>query len=77
MEHFADGALTVTITTGGIRLLGAGPTNTVLIGNGAWQIQGAYAQGLSMMWVSYLQSFSTHAGRKPRVPGTGDAANRL
>jgi len=40
-------------------------------------IQGAYANGLSMMWVAYLQSFSTQAGRKPRVPGTGDAANRL
>jgi len=40
-------------------------------------IQGAFAHGLSIMWVSYLQSFSTHAGRKPRVPGTGDAAHKL
>jgi hypothetical protein len=40
-------------------------------------IQGAYAHGLSIMWISYLQSFSTLAGRKPKPPGTGDAAPRL
>jgi hypothetical protein len=40
-------------------------------------IQGAYSFGLSMMWVAYLQSFSTQQGRKPRPPGTGDAAPRL
>ena len=40
-------------------------------------IQGAYSFGLSMMWVAYLQSFSTQLGRKPRPPGTGDAAPRL
>jgi gamma-glutamylcyclotransferase len=43
-------------------------------------IQGAYAFGLSMMWVAYLQSFSTQAGRKPRPttrPGLGDAAGRM
>jgi hypothetical protein len=40
-------------------------------------IQGAYGFGLSMMWIAYLQSFSTQTGRKPRPPGTGDAAPRL
>ena len=43
-------------------------------------IQGAYSFGLSMMWIAYLQSFSTQTGRKPRPPGppgTGDAAPRL
>jgi hypothetical protein len=40
-------------------------------------IQGAYNTGLSMMWIAYLQSFSTQTGRKPRPPGTGDAASRL
>ena len=40
-------------------------------------IQGAYSFGLSMMWIAYLQSFSTQTGRKPRPPGTGDAASRL
>lgn len=43
-------------------------------------IQGAYSQGLSLMWISYLQTFSTQAGRKPRppkLPGSGDAAPRL
>lgn len=40
-------------------------------------IQGAYGYGLSMMWIAYLQSFSTQVGRKPRPPGTGDAAPRL
>jgi hypothetical protein len=40
-------------------------------------VQGAYSIGLSMMWISYLQSFSTQAGRKPRVSGHGDAAPRL
>ena len=42
-------------------------------------IQGAYSFGLSMMWIAYLQSFSTQQGRKPRPPqpGTGDAAARL
>jgi hypothetical protein len=40
-------------------------------------IQGAYSFGLSMMWISYLQSFSTQVGRKPRPPGAGDAAPRL
>jgi hypothetical protein len=29
-------------------------------------IQGAYGYGLSMMWISYLKSFSTQVGRKPR-----------
>jgi len=32
-------------------------------------VQGAYSHGLSMMWISYLQSFSTQAGRKPRPGG--------
>ena len=40
-------------------------------------IQGAYGVGLSIMWISYLQSFSTQAGRKPRPPGYGEAANRM
>lgn len=40
-------------------------------------IQGAYSYGLSMMWVAYLQSFSTQQGRRPRVPGHGDAEPRL
>lgn len=31
-------------------------------------IQGAYEVGLSMMWISYLQSFSTQKGRLPRKP---------
>jgi hypothetical protein len=33
----------VTISKGGLHFLGAGQTNTVLIGNGAWQNKGAYA----------------------------------
>ncbi|HKO19883.1 MAG TPA: gamma-glutamylcyclotransferase family protein [Acidobacteriaceae bacterium] len=40
-------------------------------------IQGAYSYGLSMLWVSYLQSFSTQMGRKPRPPGLGDAASKM
>ena len=40
-------------------------------------IQGAYSFGLSMMWVSYLQSFSTQVGKKPKPPGCGDAAPRM
>lgn len=40
-------------------------------------IQGAYGFGLSMMWIAYLQSFSTQVGRKPRPPGYGDAASRM
>src|SRR5579862_36000 len=40
-------------------------------------IQGAYSFGLSMMWISYLQSFSTQVGRKPRPPSAGDAASKL
>lgn len=40
-------------------------------------IQGAYTFGLSMMWIAYLQSFSTQVGRKPRPPGQGDIAPRL
>jgi hypothetical protein len=40
-------------------------------------VQGAYSFGLSMMWISYLQSFSTQVGRKPRPPGYGDAAAKL
>jgi hypothetical protein len=31
-------------------------------------IQGAYEHGLSMMWISYLQSFSTQAAKKPKPP---------
>ena len=31
-------------------------------------LQGAYQYGLSMMWISYLQSFTTQVGRKPRPP---------
>lgn len=30
-------------------------------------IQAAYQYGLSMMWISYLQSFATQEGRKPRA----------
>jgi hypothetical protein len=40
-------------------------------------IAGAYMHGLSMMWISYLQSFSIQTGRKPRGPGQGDAAPNL
>ena len=40
-------------------------------------IQGAYANGLSMMWISYLQSFSTQQPRRARPPGYGDAAAKL
>lgn len=40
-------------------------------------IQGAYSFGVSMMWISYLQSFSTQVGRKPRPPGYGDVAPRM
>lgn len=40
-------------------------------------VQGAYSFGLSMMWIAYLQSFSTQVGRKPRPPGYGDAASRM
>lgn len=40
-------------------------------------IQGAYSYGLSMMWIAYLQSFSTHPGHKPRGPGWGDAASKM
>jgi len=40
-------------------------------------IQGAYSFGLSMMWIAYLQSFSTQTGRKPRPPSDGGAAPRL
>ena len=31
-------------------------------------VQGCYSHGLSMMWISYLQSFGLQAGRKPRPP---------
>jgi hypothetical protein len=40
-------------------------------------IQGAYSHGLSMMWIAYLQSFSTQAGRKPKPPGVGDSPSKL
>ncbi len=40
-------------------------------------IQGAFSFGMSMMWISYLQSFSTQVGRKPKPPGLGDAAARM
>lgn len=40
-------------------------------------VQGAYSFGLSIMWISYLQTFSTQVGRKPKPPGYGDAAPRL
>jgi hypothetical protein len=37
-------------------------------------LQGAYAHGLSMMWISYLQSFSTQSAvRLPRPPTRGQA----
>ncbi|MGN6506270.1 MAG: gamma-glutamylcyclotransferase family protein [Tepidisphaeraceae bacterium] len=32
-------------------------------------VQGAYANGLSMMWISYLQSFGLQRGRQPRPQG--------
>lgn len=40
-------------------------------------VQGAYAYGLSMMWIAYLQSFSTQQTKRVRPPGYGDAAPRL
>jgi hypothetical protein len=36
-------------------------------------IQGAYEHGLSMMWISYLQSFSTQPAKNPRPPGVPEA----
>lgn len=33
-------------------------------------IQGACQYGMSMMWVAYLQSFATQAGRNPRPPAS-------
>jgi hypothetical protein len=35
-------------------------------------VQGAYAAGLSMMWIQYLNSFQTQVGRKPRPPQGDD-----
>ena len=35
--------------------------------------QGACVQGLSMMWLSYLQSFDTQPGRKPRRAAKAEA----
>ena len=32
-------------------------------------IQGAYSHGLSMMWIAYLQSFTTQAARTPKPKG--------
>jgi hypothetical protein len=32
-------------------------------------VEGAFEHGLSQMWVSYLQSFSTQRARTPRPPG--------
>src|SRR5205085_5630979 len=40
-------------------------------------IQGAYSFGLSMMWISYLQSFATQTGRQPRGPGWADPATQM
>lgn len=40
-------------------------------------IQGTYTHGLSMMWIAYLQSFSTQPGRSSKPPSAGDAAARL
>ncbi|HMB96549.1 MAG TPA: gamma-glutamylcyclotransferase family protein [Tepidisphaeraceae bacterium] len=40
-------------------------------------IQGAYSHGLSMMWIAYLQSFSTQAERKPKPPGVGDSHSQM
>lgn len=31
-------------------------------------IQGAYTQGVSLMWISYLQSFTVQGSRVPRPP---------
>jgi len=39
-------------------------------------IQGAYGYGLSMMWMSYLKSFSTHAGRRVGRPGAVDGTGK-
>lgn len=40
-------------------------------------VQGAYAYGISMMWISYLKSFSTQTGRKPRPPSVADVAPKM
>lgn len=40
-------------------------------------VQGAYAAGLSMMWIAYLQSFSTQQNKRQSLPGYGDAGARL
>lgn len=41
-------------------------------------IQGAFEHGLSMMWIAYLQSFTTQNARRPSPPpGYGDSASRL
>ena len=40
-------------------------------------VQGAFSFGLSMMWISYIKSFSTQVGPKPKGPGWADAANKM
>jgi hypothetical protein len=40
-------------------------------------IQGCFRHGISTMWIEYLKSFGTHAGRLPKAPGMGDAESRL
>jgi hypothetical protein len=36
-------------------------------------VHGACAHGLSMMWISYLQTFGTQTGRKPRAKAKVEA----
>lgn len=40
-------------------------------------LEGAFAQGLSMMWIAHLSTFRTQATRRPRPPGYGDSAPRM
>jgi hypothetical protein len=37
-------------------------------------IQGAYANGLSMMWISYLQSFTVQGSKSPKPPAAEPTA---
>ena len=40
-------------------------------------LQGVYGYGMSIMWISYLQSFSTQVGRKPRPPGYENSGPKI
>jgi len=52
MQSYSDGASAVIIGNGGLRILGTNPSQTILLGNGAWQLRTNYVHRGFIFWIN-------------------------